>query len=145
MASWYYCTPGGIQRGPVDGEEIASMLKSGELGPNTLIRQKNTDWKPALTALAPAAGAASKPKSYDCPRCGSSDTKRLKVIHQQGTTETNAKTIQTGVGFGQFGLFIGGANAHATGTSQSRFAATAAPPQDKFSGGYGGCLASCRV
>lgn len=65
-----------------------------------------------------------------CPKCGSENTQKLKVIFENGTKEINTTGYTAGTGIGSV-LGIGGAATKTTGTSQSLMGQRTAPPVKK--------------
>jgi predicted RNA-binding Zn-ribbon protein involved in translation (DUF1610 family) len=66
-----------------------------------------------------------------CPKCGSENTQRLQVVHEQGTQviNTTSNTVGTGLNASPFAsLGLAGAQTKTTGTAQSATAKKAAPP-----------------
>lgn len=55
---WHYAE-GGQQRGPVDETEFQNLVRSGKIGPETLVwREGMSNWQPYAQVTAPAASAA---------------------------------------------------------------------------------------
>jgi ribosomal protein S27AE len=71
----------------------------------------------------------------DCPRCGSSDTRRLQIIHEEGLQDSRSRS--TGIGVGDApGIGLGGGIGFATtrGVQQSRLSLRTAPPKKREAG-----------
>jgi uncharacterized RDD family membrane protein YckC len=59
--NWYY-VEAGQQAGPVDDAQLAELVRSGRIQPDTLVwREGMTDWLPYQTVQAPAASAGAPP------------------------------------------------------------------------------------
>lgn len=65
-----------------------------------------------------------------CPKCGSDQTQRLKLIYESGTKDINTTGYTAGTGIGSL-VGLGGAATKTTGTSQSLMAQRTAPPIKK--------------
>lgn len=69
----------------------------------------------------------------DCPHCGSTSCQRLEVVYDSGTRDVNMTGHTSGMAVGLVGghaaFGLGSATTNTEGTSRTRLAARAAPPQ----------------
>ncbi len=85
---------------------------------------------------APSTRPPQRP-ALACPRCHSTDVKKLSAVWREGVSNLNATT--TGVGLSGGGFGVGAAAT--SGTSRTLTATGAAPPPEKSNNGPG-CLLS---
>jgi len=68
-----------------------------------------------------------------CPGCGAENSQRLEVAYQGGTSiiETTSRSSSSGASFGGTGagLWSGSSTTETSGTSQTKLAARASPPE----------------
>jgi len=76
-----------------------------------------------------------------CPHCGSDDLRRLRLLHEMGTSTGTGTTIAGGVGFVGDSWAAGAARATTSRVDQTELARRAAPPSRPGSGcaTYAGC------
>jgi hypothetical protein len=67
-----------------------------------------------------------------CPKCESSDVRRLSLIYDSGTADMAMASLTVGVSKGQDGMGFGAAPTLTRGTQQSHLARQAAPPAEKI-------------
>lgn len=74
---------------------------------------------------------------YDCPSCGSSDTRKASVVYEQGTATTRGTIAGVGVGSSGVGVGVG----RTKGDSSTISADINKPPEPNAAPGCAGMLA----
>lgn len=76
-AEWYYAT-GGQQLGPVNTEELRSLLRDGNVKPSDLVwKDGMPDWAPAATVSVLKSAQAPAPKTQAKPKASTSAPQRI--------------------------------------------------------------------
>lgn len=66
-----------------------------------------------------------------CPKCASTEVRRLALIYNEGLSIINAQTVGAGSGMGSGGVGFGTHSAHTVGRQQTALSKMAAPPDKK--------------
>lgn len=70
----------------------------------------------------------------ECGACGSDDVRKVSLVYEMYTAQSDSETTATGIGAGTGGLAVGGVSATTHGIQQSELARRLEPPQKRDEG-----------